>query len=236
MKVNTSKGADASALTYPTVYCASGTGVAQDVVTISVDKEQLVQQLYFYEATPTSVSSTITVAGWSTLYTPYALDFSGTGLTAYTAACDGTKVTLTPVENVPANTGVVLKGAANTYNIPVIASSSTAQGDLKGSATDAKAFDESYNYYYLAMNGANAQFKKLTSGGSIAAGKAYLQLDKATSARELSVSFEEDVTAISSVELSQDKVQNEFFDLQGRRVAQPTKGLYIVNGKKIIIK
>jgi len=184
---------------------------------------------------PATVSKEITAAGWSTLYTPYALDFSGTGLTAYTATCDGTTVTLTPVENVPANTGVVLKGAANTYNIPVIASSSTAKGDLKGSATDAKAFDESYNYYYLAMNGANAQFKKLTSG-SIAAGKAYLQLDKATPARELSVSFEEDVTAISSVELSQDKMQNEFFDLQGRRVAQPTKGLYIVNGKKIIIK
>jgi hypothetical protein len=29
---------------------------------------------------------------------------------------------------------------------------------------------------------------------------------------------------------------NEFFDLQGRKVAQPTKGLYIVNGKKVIIK
>ena len=184
---------------------------------------------------PENVTATITAAGWSTLYTPYALDFSGTGLTAYTAACDGSKVTLTPVENVPANTGVVLKGAANTYNIPVIASSSTAKGDLKGSATAAKTFDESYNYYYLAMIGANAQFKKLTSG-SIAAGKAYLQLDKATPARELSVSFEEDVTAISSVELSQDKMQNEFFDLQGRRVAQPTKGLYIVNGKKVIIK
>ena len=182
-----------------------------------------------------SVSTTVTSAGWSTLFTPYALDFSGTGLTAYTATCDGTKVTLTPVENVPANTGVVLKGAANTYNIPVIASSSTAKGDLKGSATAAKTFDESYNYYYLAMKGANAQFKKLISG-SIAAGKAYLQLDKDTPARELSVSFEEDVTAISSVELSQDKMQNEFFDLQGRRVAQPTKGLYIVNGKKIIIK
>lgn len=193
---------------------------------------EYVDWLYIY-GTP---KVTIAAAGWATLFTPLALDFSGTGLTAYTATCAGTTVTLTSVENVPANTGVVLKGAANTYNIPVIASSSTAQGDLKGSATDAKAFDESYNYYYLAMNGANAQFKKLTSGGSIAAGKAYLQLDKATPARELSVSFEEDVTAISSVELSQDKMQNEFFDLQGRRVAQPTKGLYIVNGKKIIIK
>lgn len=196
------------------------------------DANQYVDWLYIY-GTP---KVTIAAAGWATLFTPLALDFSGTGLTAYTATCAGSTVTLTPVENVPANTGVVLKGAEGNYNIPVIASSSTAKGDLKGSATDAKDYDTDYNYYYLAMNGANAQFKKLTSGGSIAAGKAYLQLDKATPARELSVSFEEDVTAISSVELSQDKMQNEFFDLQGRRVAQPTKGLYIVNGKKIIIK
>ena len=31
-------------------------------------------------------------------------------------------------------------------------------------------------------------------------------------------------------------MHNEYFDLQGRKVAQPQKGLYIVNGKKVIIK
>jgi hypothetical protein len=189
---------------------------------------------YLY-VTKKYVSATITAAGWSTLYTPYALDFSGTGLTAYTATCAGSTVTLAKVDNVPANTGVVLKGAANDYNIPVIASSSTAKGDLKGSATDAKAYDTSFDYYYLVKSGDNAQFKKLAEGGSIAAGKAYLQLTP-SSARELNVVFEDGTTAISTVQLSQDKQQNECFDLQGRRVAQPTKGLYIVNGKKVVIK
>ena len=55
--------------------------------------------------------ATITSAGWATLYTPYALDFSGIdGLTAYTATLDGETVILTAVNDVPANTGVVLKG------------------------------------------------------------------------------------------------------------------------------
>ena len=43
-------------------------------------------------------------------------------------------------------------------------------------------------------------------------------------------------TAIMSMHDAQRTADNEVFDLQGRRVAQPSKGLYIVNGKKVIIK
>ena len=46
---------------------------------------------------------------------------------------------------------------------------------------------------------------------------------------------ENDVTAIEAVKTK--NVENgQFFNLAGQRVAQPTKGLYIVNGKKVIIK
>ena len=183
----------------------------------------------------TAVPATITAAGWSTLYTDYALDFSGVdGLTAYTATCDGSKVTLTEVENVPAGTGVVLKGAANTYNIPVIASSATAKGDLKGSTTEAKAYDTANNYYYLALNGEEAQFKKLAEGGSIAAGKAYLQLSIG-GAPSLNIDLG-GTTGINAVQGSEFTVNGEYYNLAGQRVTQPTKGLYIVNGKKVVVK
>ena len=43
-------------------------------------------------------------------------------------------------------------------------------------------------------------------------------------------------TAIEQVAAKQMAVKNEFFNLAGQRVAQPTKGLYIVNGKKVVIK
>ncbi|MBR1505854.1 MAG: hypothetical protein IJ614_07075 [Prevotella sp.] len=183
----------------------------------------------------TSIPATITAAGWSTLYTDYALDFSGVdGLTAYTATCDGSKVTLTKVENVPAGTGVVLKGAANTYDIPVIASSATAKGDLKGSTTETKTYDTANNYYYLALNGKEAQFKKLAEGGSIAAGKAYLQLS-ISGAPSLNIDLG-GTTGINAVQGSEFTVNGEYYNLAGQRVAQPTKGLYIVNGKKVVVK
>ena len=143
-----------------------------------------------------AVSANITSAGWATLYTPYALDFSGVeGLTAYTATCSEGVVALAPVDNVPANTGVVLKGAEGSYYIPVIASSSTAQGDLKGSATEAtayNAFDE-YTLYVLTAVGENVQFNPVTSG-SINAGKAFLKIKGGASyARPMEVVFADEI-------------------------------------------
>ena len=76
------------------------------------------------------------------------------------------------------------------------------------------------------------------NAGTIPAGKAYLlKTDVPTSARSLSLVFDDETTGINTVKGSEFMVNgSEFFDLQGRKVAQPTKGLYIVNGKKVIIK
>ena len=174
------------------------------------------------------VSTTISAAGWATLYTPYALDFSGVeGLTAYTATCSENTVTLTPVYNIPANTGVVLKGDANTYNIPMIASSSTDKGDLKGSATNATAWNayDGYTLYVLTLvdAGANVQFNPVISG-SIAAGKAFLKVSGgASQARSMEVVFADDIiTGIENVDKGEVKS------------SLPVKR--IVNGKLIIEK
>jgi hypothetical protein len=187
------------------------------------------------------IRTTISDAGWATLYKPYALNFSGLeGLTAYTATYDDTKsiVTLTPVDDVPANTGVVLEGAADTYNIPVIASSSTPKGDLEGNATEDTAYDaiSGFDLYMLALNDAdNVQFTKVTDG-SIAAGKAYLRVAK-TSAPALffDVVFDNGVTGIDAVKTNA-AADGQFYNLKGQRISKPTKGLYIVNGKKVVIK
>ena len=187
-----------------------------------------------------NASVTVTSAGWATLYTPYALDFSSPreSLAAYTATCSESTVTLTKVNNVPAGTGVVLKAAEGTYSIPVIASSTTDKGHLLGSATEATAFDayDGYTLYMLKMVGENAQFVPMTSG-SLAAGKAYLKISSGNSslARSLNVVFADEATGINSVN-SDEVTVNGYFNLSGQRVSQPTKGLYIVNGKKVIVK
>ena len=185
---------------------------------------------------PVTISST---SGFATLFSNCALDFSGLGseLKAYTATVSENTVTLTEVNDIPANTGVVLKGTVKTHNVPVAASSSTAKGDLMGNTSAATAYNayDGYDLYMLALNGeGKAQFTKVT-GGSIAAGKAFLKLSSGADARELNVVFADDEpTAIETVKV--EKANNEYFNLAGQRVAQPTKGLYIVNGKKVVVK
>ena len=197
-----------------------------------------------YSAYCTSIPSSVPVtiastSGFATLYTDYALDFSGLSseVKAYTASVSENTVTLTEVDDIPANTGVVLKGDDKTHNIPVAASSSTAKGDLIGNTSAATAYNayDGYDLYMLALNGeGKAQFTKVT-GGSIAAGKAFLKLSSGADARELNVVFADDEpTAIETVKV--EKANNEYFNLAGQRVAQPTKGLYIVNGKKVVVK
>lgn len=170
------------------------------------------------------VPATVTAAGWATLYTDKALDFSGVeGLEAYTATLSESTVTLKKVDNVPAGTGVVLKATETlsenkTYSIPVIASSETPQGSLKGSTTEAKTATPESPIYILKLNNNNeAQFMRATSG-SLAAGKAYL--NGGQEAKALTVVFANDPTGIANVNAAE--------------TVQPVKR--IVNGQLVIEK
>lgn len=216
---------------------ATSTGVTSLVLT-ETDATNRIGGMKVYlntSSVPVSISS---ATGFATVFTYAPLDFStlSSELKAYTATVSGNTVTLTQVDNVPANTGIVLKGDVKTHNVPVIASSTTEKGDLTGSVTEDLVYDSeaTKDYFYLGINAGKAQFKRLTSG-SIGAGKAYLALDKSTTARELDVVFDE-TTGVRQIENGELKMENSFFNLAGQRVANPTKGLYIVNGKKVIIK
>ena len=184
-----------------------------------------------------AVSTTITSAGWATLYTPYALDFSGVeGLTAYTATCSNYTVGLTKVDNVPANTGVVLEGAEGSYYIPVIASSETAKGDLKGSATEATAWNafDGFNLYVLAADGDKVQFHYVNSG-SIAAGKAYLkELGGASYARPMEVVFSDEIlTGINEAKSEVNAAKEGKFVVDGKLRIFSKGKMFNANGQLV---
>ena len=216
------------------------TGTGNMTINLSVDHSWL--EIISVEQTAVGVTTTAAGKGFATLYTDLGLDFSGTtGLTAYTATLDGETVTLTQVNDIQAGTGVVLKsedGSKNiTYSLPVINSSSTIKGDLQGNATESTACNafDGYTLYMLAINQSHeAQFTKVTDG-SIAAGKAYLKVPTSASTRAFIVSFGDDATGIRAIE-SAENGDRQIYTLSGQRVTKPGKGLYIVNGKKVIIK
>jgi hypothetical protein len=74
--------------------------------------------------------------------------------------------------------------------------------------------------------------------GTLSAGKCWIELipTSAAHARRLSIVHEGETTGISTVKTDADTKDAAVYDLQGRRVMQPTKGLFIVNGKKVVIK
>ena len=82
----------------------------------------------------------------------------------------------------------------------------------------------------------NNEFVKAT--GTIPVGKVYLEVDDTSAARVLMIG--DDTTGIETVN-SEERIVNSggdaWYDLQGRRIDKPTKkGLYILNGKKTVIK
>ena len=94
---------------------------------------------------------------------------------------------------------------------------------------------EEYDHYVL--NGGSS-FVWVKDAGTLAAGKCWIELSKSESAgaRRLTIVHEGETTGISTVKTDADTKDAAVYDLQGRRVMQPTKGLFIVNGKKVVIK
>ena len=180
---------------------------------------------------------TITDAEYATFHSESAVDFSETEVTVYTATDNGTTVKLTEVTSgqVPANTPVVLyKAGGGTVRVPVI-ESAPAVGDNDLYISEGEAYE---NAYVLAKpEEKEVGFYLWDSSVELNAGKVYLQgTSEGTSGSRQFLPFA-DATAISDARTEKDTMKDDaVYDLQGRRVAQPAKGLYIVGGRKVIVK
>lgn len=191
-----------------------------------------------------------TVSGeneYATLGAPVALDLSNLGdVQAYTLTADAAtgKITKTAKSDaLAANEGVVLhnaKGSDVTLSIPVAASATaSASNDLKaftgGSAKLAQVSETGYTNYILSKEADGVGFYKVNiAGNSMGANTAYLQVKDAANGARTAFFFDNDATGINAIESAQQK--GSVYNLNGQLVAQPTKGLYIVNGKKVIVK
>ena len=212
---------------------ATWTGASNEVA-LSVTGTRNIQTI---TVTYTTATQSITPAKTYTTYvTPYTLDFTSTDkLTAYIATgATSSAVSMESVDKVPAGTPIVLKATETGSPIAVtVAASGDDVSSNKLVASDGVSTIGGDGFYdYILSNG---KFYH-ASEGVLPAGKCYLHLDAAPAANELTMDFGEgDVTAINKVEAAKQNV-GEFYNLAGQRVAQPSKGLYIVNGKKVVLK
>lgn len=189
-----------------------------------------------YYSGPT-ISVTMGQEGWMTYYNVgAALSFEG--VTAYrVSSVAEDHVNLLPVTEAPANTPVLLKAEPGAYNFTVIESAESVGTNKLRRSDGTITSDENNDVYALAKKNSVVGFYKVQAGVTVPAGKCYLSVAKSTepsSARDFLGFDGEDATRVNAVENGQSV--DEVFDLQGRQVKQPTKGLYIKNGKKVIIK
>ena len=159
------------------------------------------------------------------------------GVTAYYATKDNEYVSLNAIsteEAIPANTGVILVAGQNGNAIMLPAAGETAATidiNLFGHSAGANKSMNGVPNAYLLTNGAQGVGFYRCSGGTLSANKSYLQLESAQQA--IRMQFGTGTTDIEGIENDSEEPVI-IYDLQGRRVKNIVKGIYIVNGKKIV--
>lgn len=189
--------------------------------------------------------------GYATLFLDKAVAVPE-GLTAYYCTVDATTAVLNEVgEVIPAATGVVLRGTANTtYTL-------TNTAEVNGKAENIEAENRLIGYVvdtnvpmgtaaYYALNvkdGAVGFFVPRTASDDMTsftakANKAYLKLEGTANVQMLSIrqGTDGDETAVENSLVLPKTEEMVYYDLTGRRVYNPGRGIYIVNGKKMILR
>lgn len=180
-------------------------------------------EIFGYVTTPA-----VTAAGWASYVTPKAVRFAEGEAFAVTAAGGGV-VTLAEVTDVPNNFPVLLKGEG--AKTALVLETSPAAPTNKLSISNGGSVEG----YVLAEPAGNPVGFYKWAGGSLTSGKVYLPASAVAGAPDF-LGFGGDATGIDEVRGKTEEVRGEFYNLAGQRVAQPTKGLYIVNGKKVVMK
>ena len=176
--------------------------------------------------------------GFATFCSDKALDFTGINtLEAYYAKTveDGNVYLLRVSGAIAAGTGLVIKG--ETTKIPVADNGEELSGNLMiGVATDTEV--HASNIYVLTVKNDVAVFAQTgANAATVAAGHAYLRVPVAQ-ARTRTIDIGGEGTTGIEHRFVDDNEQGEevIYNLNGQRVKNPRKGLYIINGKKVLVK
>ena len=202
----------------------------------------------WYIIPATELDIEVTSAGWATTCLPFDVVLPEE-LTAYAlidvSGVNGEEtgsVSLISKAGIKANQGALLKGDAGTYTLSIEETSSNWDANKLSGTTVAKDMSAvEGDVYLLTSDGAgSAQLSKLAlaeeatdAQKTLPANKAYLNIAPSAT-RFLVFNFGDDnVTAIEGIE-AENTADAVVYDLAGRRVQKAQKGLYIVNGKKVI--
>ena len=202
--------------------------------------------LEYVEDLPSTENIVVTDAGYATYVSNYNLDFTSTTTKAYKVSVESKGVaTMTEVAKVPAKTPVLLyvaggNGGGEAISVTTDAVSAVSGNDLVAGTGAAVATDGGEGTTNMILNNKNSKIGfYFAADQNVATNRAYLHIANAMApdaSAPMMLVFDGETTGIADVRGKMSEVRGDFFDLQGRKVAQPAKGLYIQNGRKVILK
>ena len=200
--------------------------------------------VYFTQDVDVTANEGATGEYWATYYNGTTSFTADENTTVYQAAVNSgnTAVVLTEVtgREIPAGKGVVLKSSAATITLtPTTTTTQTLEGNELTGVDVATAAPS--NAYCLSKEttGSARGVGFYTYEGTIPAHRAYLVVAGGPSYARGFLGFGDDdnTTGISLPEAVVIENDGPIYDLSGRRIiGQPQKGIYVKNGKKVVIK
>lgn len=195
------------------------------------------------------ISVTISASQYATLYYQNVNLTIPEGVTAYAAVKNGNSIELNEIAGViPAGVPVVINGEAGTYDFQIAAEANefTGENDLTGTEEDVKDEEAGYKYYVLCWKDSSKSavgfyFQSGSNGAyaQVKAHQAYMKINASEApAKGFDIFINGDATGIDSIELSTLNDNDKVYTLSGVRVNanRVAKGVYIVNGQKVVIK
>ena len=188
-------------------------------------------QLYRFVPGDDSFDVTIGSTGWKTIVSKYDVSVPNTHK-AYIVTSTGERASIEAVTKIKANTPVILKGTAgSTCTLTILNEVVSYPSENLLAISDNTTGN---GVYVLADKGNGVGFYKWI-GGSLGAGRVYLPAPDAEGREFIGFDFDDETTGIKAFGNGESTIDG-YYDLSGRKVAQPAKGLYIVNGRKVVIK
>lgn len=193
---------------------------------------------------PATVPVTVSSVGYATFSSSYDVDFTNSAIEAYTATLDDTdpaniKVSFARTMTVAAGEGVLIhaEGGA-TEAVPTTSGLAKTEGNVlvgELAGIESQPSEDADYKYYILNNGAKGLGFYAANNQAIGAGKAYLKIDKASAAKLSFVGLDGVVNGIGEISAGT-LCDGTYHSLSGVRTSRPAKGLYIKNGKKVIVK
>ncbi len=188
--------------------------------------------------TAVTAPATVSEAGYATFSSTQALDFTNVkNIEAYTATVEGSLITFTRIQKVPANTGVLLRsvdGGEATAQVPVLTMANAVDDNVFVAVSediDELATTVEGNTNYILQASPEVGFY-LAAGNAVDAGKAYISVETAANVKGFQLPGS-NTTAVQTVR--QNNVNsNVIFNIAGQRVSRAQKGIYVIGGKKVV--